>query len=83
MNTAQGAAMALSTCLPNGTSGVAVSAATAPEIRTDLPSGRNSPLKPAHQVDCRADGREVQPVDRPDIAPQDLEEMQRGDEGQR
>ena len=35
--------MPRSTCSPIGTSGVVVSAATAPEINTDRPSGRHSP----------------------------------------
>ena len=39
----QGAAMPRSTCSPRGTSGAVVSAATAPEISTDRPSGRHSP----------------------------------------
>src|ERR671910_2423832 len=38
-----GAAMPRSTCSPSGTSGVVVSAATAPEISPDRPSGRHSP----------------------------------------
>jgi len=39
----QGAAMPRSTCSPSGTSDVVVSAATAPEISTERPSGRHSP----------------------------------------
>jgi TetR/AcrR family transcriptional repressor of nem operon len=41
------------------------------------------PLQPADQIDRRADGGEVQPVGRPNIAPQYLAEMQRRAEGQR
>ena len=45
--------------------------------------GSAQPLQPAHQVDGGADGSEVQPVGRTDIAPQYLAEMQRRAEGQR
>src|SRR3954466_3000339 len=43
VKTVQGAAMPRSTCSPSGTSGAVVSAATAPEISTERPSGRHSP----------------------------------------
>ena len=78
----QGCAMPRSTCSPSGISDLVVSAATAPEISTERPSGRHSPSSRL-QVDRRADGREVQPVGRADIAPQYLAEMQRRAEGQR
>jgi hypothetical protein len=43
VKTAQGAAMPRSMCSPSGTSGAVASAATAPEISTDRPTGRHSP----------------------------------------
>jgi hypothetical protein len=45
--TAQGAAMPRKTCSPRGISATVVSAATAPEIRTDLVGRNASDTKPA------------------------------------
>src|SRR5580704_15144364 len=67
VKTGQGAAMPRSTCSPSGTSGVVVSAATAPEISTDRPSGRHRPSSRLTRLYRRADGGEVQPVGRADI----------------
>jgi hypothetical protein len=67
--------MPRSTCSPSGTSGVMVSAATAPEISTRLAERPAQPLQPADQVDREAGGGEVQPVGRPDIAPQYLAQL--------
>ena len=74
--------MPRSACSPSGISGVAVSAAKAPETRSALPSGRHRPSRRLTRL-TGADGREIEPVGRADIAPQDLAEMQRNDEGQR
>jgi hypothetical protein len=60
--------MPRSACSPSGTSGVVVSAASAP---------RSAPTRRG------ANGAEVEPVGRADIAPQYLAQMQRRAEGQR
>jgi hypothetical protein len=75
--------MPRSTCSSSGTSSMAVLAVTAPEISTDRPSGRHSPSSRLTRSTAGADGGEVQPVGRADIAPQDLAQMQRRAEGQR
>jgi hypothetical protein len=50
LKSVQGAAMSGNTCSPSGTSVVVVSAAAAPEINTDQPSGRHSPIQPADRL---------------------------------
>ena len=60
-----------------------VSAATAPGISTERPSGRHSPSSRLTRFTAGPIAAEIQPVGGTDIAPQHLAEMQRRAEGQR
>ena len=83
VKTAQGAAMPRSTCSPSGTQrcgGLGGDGARDQHRPAERPA---QTLQPADQVDRGADGSEIQAVDRADVAPQHLTEMQRHAERKR